>query len=47
MLDEDSTEQLRRDPHNTRFTVPKDEKRFRIRKVPAACIDLADAPADS
>ncbi|MFC9932333.1 hypothetical protein [Streptomyces sp. NPDC127190] len=47
VLDEDSTNQLRRDPHNTRFTVPDGEKRFRITGVPAACIELTDAPADS
>lgn len=47
VLDEDSTEQLRRDPHNTRFTVPEDEKRYRIPKVPASCIQLTDTPADS
>ncbi|MGW7719810.1 hypothetical protein ACWGKK_36705 [Streptomyces chartreusis] len=47
VLDEDSTEQLRRDPHNTQFTIPQDVKRFRIVKVPAACIELTDTPADS
>ncbi|MFC5220078.1 hypothetical protein [Streptomyces coerulescens] len=47
MLDEDSTDQLRRDPHNTQFTIPQDVKRFRIAKVPAACIELTDTPADS
>ncbi|MFD7409580.1 hypothetical protein ACFV7R_44855 [Streptomyces sp. NPDC059866] len=35
LLDEDSTDQLRRDPTNTRFTIPEDEKRYRIPKVPA------------
>ncbi|MEW1648426.1 hypothetical protein [Streptomyces sp. NPDC091219] len=47
MLDEDSTEQLRRDPHNTRFTVPVDETRYRIPRAPVACIELTDTPADS
>lgn len=47
LLDEDSSDQLRRDPHNTRFTVPDGEKRYRLAKVPAACIDLTDVPADS
>lgn len=47
MLDEDSTAQLRRDPRNTRFTVPEGEKRYRIPKVPASCIELTDTPADS
>ncbi|MEU5894486.1 hypothetical protein ABZ835_48155 [Streptomyces sp. NPDC047461] len=47
LLDEDSTDQLRRDPHNTRFTVPEGEKRFRLRKFPAPCIELTDIPADS
>lgn len=47
VLDEDSTEQLRRDPHNTRFTIPKDQKRYRVPRVPAACIELTDTPAES
>lgn len=46
VLDEDSAEQLRRDPRNTRFTVPEGEKRYRIPKVPAACIELTDLPGD-
>lgn len=46
VLDADSTQQLRRDPHNTRFTIPEDEKRNRIAKTPAACIELTDTPAE-
>ncbi|MEU0949858.1 hypothetical protein ABZ379_45460 [Streptomyces canus] len=46
VLDEDSTDQLRRDPRN-RFSIPEDEKRFRIPKIPASCIELTDTPADS
>ncbi|MFI1408787.1 hypothetical protein ACH4Y0_02435 [Streptomyces sp. NPDC020707] len=47
MFDEDSTEQLRRDPHNTRYTIPKDQERYRVPRIPAACIKLTDTPADS
>ncbi|GHE34817.1 hypothetical protein [Streptomyces capitiformicae] len=47
LLDEASTERLRRDPSNTRFRIAEDEKRYRIPKIPAACIELTDAPADS
>jgi len=47
VLDEDSTEQLRQDPHNTRFTIPEDEKRYCIAKIPAACIELTDTPAEA
>ncbi|WP_369383296.1 hypothetical protein [Streptomyces sp. cg36] len=47
VLDEDSTEQLRRDPNNTRFTVREDQTRYRISKVPAACIELTNPPADA
>ncbi|MER6851563.1 hypothetical protein AB0A81_27405 [Streptomyces flaveolus] len=46
LLDEASTERLRRDPGNTRFRVADGEKRYRLAKVPAACIELTD-PADS
>lgn len=46
LLDEASTERLRRDPSNTRFRFADDEKRYRLAKVPAACIELTD-PADS
>ncbi|WP_043687457.1 hypothetical protein [Streptomyces xylophagus] len=46
VLDEDSTEQLRRDPRN-RFTIPEDQQRYRVPRVPAACIELTDTPADS
>jgi hypothetical protein len=48
LLDEASTERLRRDPNNgTRFRIAKDEKRYRLAKVPASCIELTDTPADS
>ncbi|MEU6653391.1 hypothetical protein ABZ904_29140 [Streptomyces sp. NPDC046900] len=47
VLDENSTEQLRRDPQNTRFTVSQGEKRYRIPKIPASCNELTDTPADS
>ncbi|MER5698543.1 hypothetical protein ABT088_44785 [Streptomyces mirabilis] len=47
LLDEASTERLRLDPNNgTRFRIAKDEKRYRLAKVPASCIELTD-PADS
>ncbi|WP_309051720.1 hypothetical protein [Streptomyces sp.] len=44
LLDEASTERLRRDPSNTRFRVADGEKRYRLAKVPAACIELTDQP---
>ncbi|MFE9769786.1 hypothetical protein ACFYPC_35580 [Streptomyces sp. NPDC005808] len=47
LLDADSTAQLRRDPRNTRFQIPESVKRFRLSKVPAACIELTKAPADA
>nr|WP_107905357.1 hypothetical protein [Streptomyces chartreusis] len=47
LLDEDSTEQLRRDPRNQHYTVPQDVKRYALEKIPAACIELTDTPAES
>ncbi|MFE3413444.1 hypothetical protein ACFXMT_35600 [Streptomyces mirabilis] len=48
LLDEASTERLRLDPNNgARFRIAKDTKRYRLPKVPAACIELTDTPADS
>ncbi|WP_424858464.1 hypothetical protein [Streptomyces sp. SAI-170] len=47
LLDETSTEQLRRDPSNTRFPIPDHQKRYRLAKVPATCIELTDTPGDS
>ncbi|MFD5757502.1 hypothetical protein ACFWIZ_20385 [Streptomyces sp. NPDC127044] len=47
LLDEASTERLRLDPNNgTRFRIAKDEKRYRLAKVPASCIELTD-PAET
>ncbi|MGW1870432.1 hypothetical protein ACWCPS_33420 [Streptomyces mauvecolor] len=44
LLDEGSTNALRRDPRTT-FTVPDDTARFRIpgKGIPAGCIELLDA----
>ncbi|MGW2863396.1 hypothetical protein [Streptomyces sp. NPDC001205] len=44
LLDEDSTNALRRDPRAT-FTVPDDTARFRIpgKGIPAGCIELLDS----
>ncbi|WP_406469829.1 hypothetical protein [Streptomyces sp. NBC_01615] len=48
LLDEASTERLRRDPNNgSRFRIATDETRYRLQKVPASCIELTDTPADS
>jgi hypothetical protein len=45
LLDEASTERLRLDPRS-KFRVATDEKRYRLAKVPASCIELTD-PAES
>ena len=49
LLDEDATNQLRhrQDPDNARFNIPDGVKRYRLSKIPAACIELTDVPADS
>ncbi|MEU5436485.1 hypothetical protein AB0G73_24330 [Streptomyces sp. NPDC020719] len=45
LLDEDSTRALRRDPRNTKFTVPDNVTRYRIpgKGIPAGCLELLDA----
>ncbi|MFI6495389.1 hypothetical protein [Streptomyces sp. NPDC050564] len=47
LLDEASTERLRRDPSNTRYRIPEGEARYRIPKIPAECIELTNTPAGS
>ncbi|MFE7077112.1 hypothetical protein ACFU96_44210 [Streptomyces sp. NPDC057620] len=49
LLDEEATEQLRQRqvPGNRRFNIPDGMKRYRLPKIPAACIELTDTPADS
>ncbi|WP_326757330.1 hypothetical protein OHB35_53245 [Streptomyces phaeochromogenes] len=46
LLDEASTDRLRRDPSNTRYRIPEGEARFLLAKIPAECIELT-GPADS